>query len=141
MKKILFFLVPFFFATRGIAQTNSTSAKVHKIIFQLMSDDTAVHTGLMKQLNNVLAAAPRTKIEVVCHGPGINLLINEKTTVHNKIRELRSKDVLFLACENTLKDKNISKEKIIPEAGYVQSGIIQIVTRQEEGWGYIKSGF
>ncbi len=134
-------MVAFFFASRGIAQHNTVPAKGHKIIFQLMSDDTTVHTSLIKQLNNVLAAAPGTKIEVVCHGPGINLLMSEKTTVQNKIRELRSKDVLFLACENTLKDKNIPKEKIIPEAGFVPSGIIQIVTRQEEGWGYIKSGF
>lgn len=141
MKKILFFLIPFFFATRSTAQNNTTPARVHKIIFQLMSDDTTVHTSLIKQLYNVLAAAPGTKIEVVCHGPGINLLMNDKTTVQNKIRDLKSKDVVFLACENTLRDKNIPKEKIIAEAGFVQSGIIQIVTRQEEGWGYIKAGF
>lgn len=134
-------MIAFFLASRSIAQNIATPAKVHKIIFQLMSDDTTVHTSLIKQLNNVLAAAPGTKIEVVCHGPGINLLVNDKSTVQKKIRELRSKDVVFLACENTLKDKNISREKIIPEAGFVQSGIIQIVTRQEEGWGYIKSGF
>jgi intracellular sulfur oxidation DsrE/DsrF family protein len=32
-------------------------------------------------------------------------------------------------------------EKIIPEAGFVKAGIIEIVTKQEQGWSYIKSGF
>jgi intracellular sulfur oxidation DsrE/DsrF family protein len=141
MKKVLFFLLAFLFVHSAIAQNNITAGKVHRIVFQLMSDDTTVHLSLMKQLNNVLTAAPDTKLEVVCHGPGISLLMKEKTTMLKKIQDMKTKNVLFLACENTLKDKNITKEKIIPEAGFVPSGIIEIVTRQEEGWSYIKSGF
>jgi intracellular sulfur oxidation DsrE/DsrF family protein len=141
MKKIAIFLFALLFVNSGIAQNNPAAGKVHRIVFQLMSDDTTVHLSLMKQLNNVLTAAPETKLEVVCHGPGISLLMKEKTTMLKKIQDMKTKNVLFLACENTLKDKNIPKEKIIPEAGFVQSGIIEIVTRQEEGWSYIKSGF
>jgi intracellular sulfur oxidation DsrE/DsrF family protein len=141
MKKVLFFLFTLLYVQISIAQNNIPSGKVHRIVFQLMSDDSTVHLSLMKQLNNVLAAAPDTKLEVVCHGPGISLLMKEKTTMLKKIQDMKTKNVLFLACENTLKDKNIPKEKIIPEAGFVQSGIIEIVTRQEEGWSYIKSGF
>lgn len=141
MKKIVFFLFALLFIKSSIAQNKTTAGKVHRIVFQLMSDDTTVHLSLMKQLNNVLTAAPDTKLEVVCHGPGINLLMTEKTTMLKKIQEMKARNVSFLVCENTLKDKNITKEKIIPEAGFVQSGIIEIVTRQEEGWSYIKSGF
>ena len=114
---------------------------MHKIIFQLASEDTLVHKGLMRQLNNVLTAAPNAKIEVVCHGPGIYLLVNDKTTMLQKIQELKNKGVTFAACENTLKERNISKDKIIPEAFFVPSAIVEIVIKQEEGWSYIKSGF
>lgn len=67
------------------AQNKKQSDIVHKIVFQPLRDDTLVHKGLMKQLNNVLTAAPNTKIEVVCHGPGINLLVTDKTTGYAKI--------------------------------------------------------
>lgn len=116
-------------------------AKSHKIVFQLSSEDTLVHKALMRQLNNVLNAAPNAKMEVVCHGPGINLLVSGKTVVLDKIQLLRTKGVTFEACENTLREKNIPKDKIIAEAGFVPSALVQIVTRQEEGWSYIKAGF
>jgi intracellular sulfur oxidation DsrE/DsrF family protein len=40
-----------------------------------------------------------------------------------------------------MKERNVSKEQIIPEAGFVKAGILEIVIKQEEGWSYIKSGF
>jgi intracellular sulfur oxidation DsrE/DsrF family protein len=95
----------------------------------------------MKQLNNVKIAAPKTKMEVVCHGPGIYMLVVEKSLVHDQIQIFKTKGVAFTACENTLRERNISKDKIIPEAGFVPSALIHIVTRQEEGWSYIKAGF
>ena len=113
----------------------------HRVVFQLTSEDTLVHKSLMKQLKNILTAAPDTKIEVVCHGPGINMLVIDKTFVHDKIQQMKTKGVLFMACENTLKERNISKDKIISEAFFVPSALVEIITKQEEGWSYIKSGF
>ena len=142
MRRNIFFTLivlslPFF----ANAQSNKNADKVHKIVFHLSSDDTLVHKGLMRQLNNVLTAAPSATIEVVCHGPGINFLVTDKTIVHDKIQQMKTRGVAFAACENTLKEKNISKVKIIPEAIFVPSALIEIITKQEQGWSYIKSGF
>lgn len=114
---------------------------VHKIIFQLTTEDTLAHKALMKQLNNITTVAPDTKIEVVCHGPGLNILIHDKTTVQDKILLMRKKGIEFVACEFSMSERNVTKDKIIPEAGFVKAGIIEIVTKQEQGWSYIKSGF
>lgn len=130
--------------TKQSALKNTSAAKTsnqHKVVIQLTSEDSLVHKSLMKQLNNILTAAPDTKIEVVCHGPGINMLVIDKTIVHDRIQQLKSKGVVFMACENTLRERNISKEKIIPEAGFVPSALVEIITKQEEGWSYIKAGF
>ena len=141
-KKIMFIIFSMAFSFAIFAQSKKQPVeKIHRIVFQLSSDDTLVHKGLMRQLNNVLIAAPNTKIEVVCHGPGINMLMRETTLVLDKIQMFKTKGVTFKACENTLREKNISKDKIIAEAGFVPSALIEIVTRQEEGWSYIKSGF
>ena len=141
MKKLVLSLFVLIAAIVGNAQNNKHSNKVHKIVFQLASEDSLVHKGLMKQLNNVLTASPDAKIEVVCHGPGINMLVTDKTTVHDKIQEMKTRGIVFAACENTLKDRNISKDKVITEAVFVPSALIEIITKQEQGWSYIKAGY
>lgn len=131
------------------AQDNSLASKhameeggtPHKIIFQMASGDTLVHKQLMKQLNNILAVAPSTKMEVVCHGPGLDMLITDKTIIADKVKKLIAAGVVFNACEFSMKDKNIVRNQILAEAGTVPAGILEIVARQEQGWSYIKSGF
>ena len=120
---------------------NKSKNNVHKIIFQLTTNDTMAHKALMKQLNNITTVAPTTKIEIVCHGPGLEMLITENSIVHQKIKQLSAIGVSFIACEFSMKERNVPQDKIIPEAGYVKAGIIEIVSKQEQGWSYIKSGF
>lgn len=125
------------------AKSSKSKSKesVHKIVFQLTTNDTLAHKSLMKQLNNITSVAPTTKIEVVCHGPGLDMLVSDKTIVLEKIKQLKAIGVNFIACEFSMKERNVPIEKIIPEAGFVKAGIIEIVTKQEQGWSYIKSGF
>jgi len=145
MKKSLFALLFVMNLSTSFAQMGNDLAQkeaiMHKIVFQLSTDDTLAHKALMKQLNNITSVAPDTKIEVVCHGPGLNMLINSKTTVLPKIREMQKRDIQFVACEFSIKERNVDRATIIQEAGFVKAGIIEIVEKQEAGWSYIKSGF
>lgn len=145
MKKSLFALLFVMNLSTSFAQMGNDLAQkeaiMHKIVFQLSTDDTLAHKALMKQLNNITSVAPDTKIEVVCHGPGLNMLINSKTTVLPKIRELQKRDIQFVACEFSMKERNVDKTAIVQESGFVKAGIIEIVEKQEAGWSYIKSGF
>lgn len=146
---ILFFTTSFFFSSAQEISSDKIDeniekpvvVKVHKIVFQLTSNDTSAHKSLMKQLNNIVTIAPESEIEVVCHGPGLDMLVIGKTIVRDKISQLKNKGVNFVACEFSMKERNVEKEKIIPESAFVKAGIIEIVTKQEEGWSYIKSGF
>ncbi|MBK9103160.1 MAG: DsrE family protein [Saprospiraceae bacterium] len=131
-----------FITTLVNAQNESTDVDLaqHKIVFQLTSADTNVHKMLVRQLGNVLAAAPNSTVEVVCHGPGIAMLTTKQTIVQPKIIELKGKGIQFVVCENTMRERKVTKEEIIPEAGFVKAGIIEIVKKQEEGWSYIRAG-
>ncbi|MBK7309399.1 MAG: DsrE family protein [Sphingobacteriaceae bacterium] len=112
----------------------------HKIIFQLTSGDTTAHKQLMKQFNNILSVSPTTKIEVVCHGAGLDMLVTGKTIVEGKIKLLADKGVVFNACEFSIKERKEDRSKIVSAAGFVAAGIIEIVSKQEQGWSYIKAG-
>ncbi|MCK9403652.1 MAG: DsrE family protein [Chitinophagaceae bacterium] len=122
-------------------QMSKAQKPFHKIIFQITTEDSLAQKALVKQLNNILTLAPDAKLEVVCHGPGLSMLVTAKTIVQDKIAQMKKKGVEFVACEFSMSERNVTKDKIIPEAGFVKGGIIEIVTKQEEGWSYIKSGF
>ena len=124
------------FATITQAQNNAA----HKIIFQLVTGDTSSHKVLMKQFGNILSIAPDTKIEVVCHGPGIDMMMQEKSIVINKIKEFKEKGVVFNVCEFSLKERKVDKSKLIEQSTFVPAGILEIVEKQEQGWSYIKAG-
>jgi intracellular sulfur oxidation DsrE/DsrF family protein len=113
----------------------------HRIIMQLTSGDTLVHKNLMKQLRNMKEAAPDLELEVVCHGPGMDLLMSDRSIVASKVKEFAAQGIVFTACENTIRERNLDRSTVLPQAGYVKAGIIRIVERQEQGWSYIKAGF
>lgn len=118
-----------------------TGVRHHRIVMQLVSGDTLVHKGLMRQLRNMKEAAPDMELEVVCHGPGMDMLMSDRSIVADKVKEFSEKGIVFLACENTIKERKLDRTLVLPSAGSVQAGIIHIVERQEDGWSYIKAGF
>lgn len=123
------------------AQAQSNTFKKHLIVMQLTSADTMVHKGLMKQLNNLKTGWGDTvNIEVVCHGPGIELLLSNKSKFSQQINQLQQKGIDFVACENTMLEKKINKTEILPNMIFVRMGIGEIILKQEQGWHYIKAG-
>lgn len=142
-KKLLFAFAMLFFSFQLAAQTTAGSTTVqHRVVLQLSSNDTLVWKGLMNNIKNLKNGwGDSVSIEVVAHGPGIEFLMLGKTTQQEKIAYFRSKGVVFVGCENTLTERKISKESIIPEAGFVKMGVGEIILKQEQGWSYIKVGF
>lgn len=123
-------------------QINAQESAPHKIVMQLTSNDTLVHSGLIKQLNNLKSGwGDSVAIEVVCHGPGIEFLKKGNVRNVNQINSLINKSVRFVACENTLRAKKIEKNELMPNLDFVVMGIAEIVEKQEKGWAYIKAGF
>ena len=46
--------------------------------------------------------------------------------------------VSVVACENTMKNQNITREDMLPRIGYVEAGVVQLMKRQQQGWAYIR---
>jgi len=112
----------------------------HKIIWDIDSGDTARQRVLFNQLNNVLAEAPDTKIEVVFHGFAVLAMVKDTGYFKPQITSLYKKGVVFTACNNSLKKRKIDPARVIPEAIIVPVAILEIVKKQEQGWAYIKAG-
>lgn len=105
------------------------------------SGDTAQQRVLFNQLNNVLAEAPDTKIEVVFHGFAVYALLTDTGYFKPQIAALFKKGIAFAVCNNSLKKRNINPDRVIPEAKIVPVAVLEIVQKQEAGWAYIKAGY
>lgn len=123
-----------------IAHAQVTSEAEHKIIFQLTDGNAENHTKFIRQINNVLDAAPNSKIEVVTHGLGVDLLTKENNSFIKDLENLVDRGVNFVVCENTLKQRNLKKEQFLSLVNFVPSAILELVIKQEQGWIYIKAG-
>ncbi len=114
----------------------------HKVVLQLSSNDTMVYKGLLNNLFHLKEGFGETlEIEVVMHGPGIELMQKSKSKYEAQISKWAKENVKFIVCENTMKNKKVSKEDIFTTATFAPMGLGYIIERQEQGWSYIKIGF
>ena len=134
MKKSLLFLLCYFFLTTFVL-----AQKEHKIVFDFTKNDTASFSTVIRHVSNIMSLAPTSKYEIVCHGPGLDMLLTEKTTVAKEIADLTSKyHVVFAACEATMKRRGVDKSQLVPLATTVPAATLEISSKQQEGWSYIK---
>lgn len=138
MKKLIPFLILFFTLT---ISTFYAQGKDHKVVFQFTLADSMQQKAFSNQLKNLRKHWPDAMIEVVAYNQGIDFLMTKRTRHHDIISDLKSKGVRFVVCQNTMNQRNIKADELIPEAEIVPAGIAEIVEKQEQGWSYIKGGF
>ena len=120
--------------------------KMHKVVFEVAIDGTEKWEGALRNVENVLKSlGPKTtQIEVIAHGKGIGMLL-AKTAAANSamtatVATLHANRVIFAVCENTMKKMQITKDQLVPLATTVDSGVTEVIRKQEAGYAYIKSG-
>ncbi len=137
MKKIFLFLV----CCILLASLLFAQQKQHKIVFDFTKADTASFATMVRHVKNIMTMTGNAKLEVVCHGPGLDMLIKDKSTVQKEIEELYVKfNVVFAACEETMRRRGIDKSQLISQAITVPAAILEISTKEQGGWSYIKAG-
>jgi uncharacterized protein len=124
-----------------LAVSISAQNRQYKIVYDLVSNDTADHSAVLRQFNNILKVAPDAQLEVVCHGPAIYMLVKNKVFFEEKMNELKTKGkVSFKVCANSMKRLNVDKTELITAAEIVPMAILELSEKQQEGWSYIKAG-
>ena len=136
-KQFSLLLGTIFFCYYASAQNNQ-----QKIVFDFVKADTADFRIMVTQIKNVLKEDPNTAIEIVCYGPGLIMLVSDKTNVSKEMEELqKSSNVNFAACANSMRRLKVEKSQLVPFAKVVPVAILELSARQQEGWSYIKAGY
>lgn len=111
----------------------------YKVVFDISSRDSVSQQAVVREVGLIKNASPDAKLEVVIYGQAINLALNDKSARSLEIQKLlEMKDISFKVCSMTMKRNNIDKGQLLTGVEVVPDGIYEIITKQKDGWGYIK---
>ena len=114
-----------------------------QVVYHVNDLETAF--GALRNVGNHLNAVGDENIEliVVTHSSGAFALVEDSQdskgkTFKSTVAELAGRGVKFQICANTIKGKNIEKDKIDLNAEVVPSGVAQVAHLQQQGYLYVK---
>ena len=154
MKKVSLSLLGLFaFAVVTIAQADNknleknaayTGAKAEKkkyhAIYQLDNADTKIIEKAIRNINNALTdprLAGKIVIELVAFSGGTEAYM-KGSKFENDLKALVEKGVIVAQCNNTLRERKISRDQLYDFIAIVPSGNGELIIREAEGWAIVK---
>lgn len=110
------------------------------VVIQVSDNDPSKWNLALNNAKNVQDAAggaDKVDVEIVAYGPGIGMLKGD-ATVANRVSAAVQSGVQVAACENTMRGQKLTPADMNPSISYVPAGVMEIMKRQKEGWGYIR---
>lgn len=122
-------------------------AKPWRVLLHVTSDDSYRLNILLNEAESILKEyqdkQQKVAIQILANGKGLNLLRNDKTPYAKRIAELQSKydNIIFMACAKAMarvQQKTGKQVELLPNTLIAPSAIGEVLTRQRDGWTYIK---
>jgi len=132
-------IVPLGVGVRAQTPAAAPASTVHRLVMQVSDADPAKWNLALNNARNVQADLGRDKVtvEIVAYVPGLGMLKMD-SVVGARVAEAIDQGVRLLACENTMTHQKISQADMLPRLGYVPSGVVQLMQRQQQGYAYIR---
>ena len=113
--------------------------KIHRVAIHVDDSDPKRQNMALNNALNVNkyyeSKGEKVIIEVVTYGPGLTMLIKNKSKVKDRIAKMSMEmpDLSFAACKKTGK-----RPVLIAEAKNVKSGVVRLIELQEKGYAYVR---
>lgn len=134
MKKSILYLF-----TLVIIVSVHAQEKNYKVVFDMSSKDTVNQQAVTREIGLIKGASPEAKLEVVVYGQGLDLVVKGHSSQQAAVEQLIADNkASFKVCAMTLKRNNLTKDQLVPGVEIVPDGIYEIISKQRDGWGYIK---
>ena len=135
------FIFPSSFALFTLA---AHAAGPTEVVYHIDDAETQGIKGL-RNIRNHLDVSPQTKIIVVTHANGVDIMMEGAKDKKNGIEyaplvgALKSRGVRFEVCEITLKNRNLKKDQFILDTDFTPSGVVRVADLQYQNhFAYIK---
>lgn len=110
-----------------------------KVVFDVTSGDEAVHEATIRHVKYMAKAYPQSEFEVVLYSKSLDMVLKDKSAVAEDVIALAGKEnVSFKICAGTMKRFEATEKDLLEGVEIVPDGIMEIIMKQQEGWGYIK---
>ncbi len=112
----------------------------NRALFQVTENDPARWNLILNNMNALRedVGAEGVEIELVAYGPGL-LMLTADSSVKQRLADAIRKGVQVNACQNTMKGMKFTPADMAPDIGYVSSGVVEVMRKQQQGWAYIRS--
>lgn len=115
-------------------------AHPYQVVFDLTSRDSLDQKAVVRWIKEVSTASPKAQIEIVMYGKGFELVMPDRSTVLADVQTaLKNPNVTFKVCAIAMKNNQIDKSQLLPGVQTVPDGIYELVSKQQDHWGYIKA--
>lgn len=116
-----------------------TQAKPLKVVFDVTSKDTLTHQAVLRHVKGMAQMYPNAMLDVVIYGGAWPMVVQGASSTEKIVHDLaRQKNVSFKICNLAMERFGVEKDELIPGVHIVPDAILEIVTLQGEGYGYIK---
>lgn len=115
----------------------ATAKSRHRVVIQLNENDSLKWNTVFANINNVREELGQVEVAVVVIGPALDMLMADALTA-NRVQDSMAAGVRFVACQNTMKAQQLSKDDMIDGIGYAKAGYVEIMRLQEQGWSYLR---
>jgi hypothetical protein len=111
----------------------------YRVAFDLTSRDTLEQKAVLRWLREVGGSSPEAQMEVVMYGKGFELVMPERSAYLADVQTaMKNPNVKFKVCAIALRNNNIAAGQLLPGVETVPDGIRELVSKQQDHWGYIK---
>jgi intracellular sulfur oxidation DsrE/DsrF family protein len=112
----------------------------NRALFQVTDNDPARWNLILNNLGALKegVGSEGAEIELVAYGPGVNML-KADSPVKQRVADALKAGVKINACQNTMNGMKLTPADMLPEIGYVPSGVVEVMKKQQQGWAYIRS--
>lgn len=111
----------------------------YRVVYQVNDSDDKRIRGALKNIENALAdprLAGKLEVELVAHSGGVAVFRKDQP-YKELLLSLQKKGVILAECENTMRERKITKDELWPFISYVPSGNGEIIIRQQQGWAIV----
>lgn len=154
MKKQLIFLLSVFLvvltahaqtAEKSLDQNRSfagakATKKTYQAIYQLDNNDPKTITKAIRNINNALndpRLAGKLQVELIAFSGGTEAML-KGSKYEEDLKSLIAKGVIVAQCNNSLHERNLTRDQLYDFVAVVPSGNGELIIREAEGWTIIK---
>lgn len=113
-----------------------------RVVIQVSDGDPKTWNQALNVVANMKANYAKrgveSEIQIVAFGMGIQML-KDDAVVANRVREsMKTGGAQMVACENSMGRFKLTKDMMVDNVTYSETGVIYIIDKQREGWAAVR---